>query len=159
MNKIVLNKRLGDTDIIVRKMLTAPAWVITTQYYTGDIVSNGGIGQPCYKAKQNSLGQPLTNSTYWENLGADDTVMLYIADLYDAGTDIRHFNATSNIFYNKVKCNTSLQVGNDTTTITNDGTEGGKIRYREDTNASYIDVLMKTGTSTYQWVNVKTNTW
>ena len=35
----------------------------------------------------------------------------------------------------------------------------GVIRYRTDATNSYVDVCMKTGTNTYAWVNILTNTW
>jgi hypothetical protein len=35
----------------------------------------------------------------------------------------------------------------------------GKMRYYSDTNNSYVDVVMKTGTSTYAWVNLVQNNW
>lgn len=35
----------------------------------------------------------------------------------------------------------------------------GKIRYRKDSNNSYCDMVMQTGSSTYAWVNVMTQSW
>jgi hypothetical protein len=35
----------------------------------------------------------------------------------------------------------------------------GMLRYREESSNSYVDMCMKTGSSTYTWVNIKTNTW
>ena len=35
----------------------------------------------------------------------------------------------------------------------------GTQRYREDSNNSYVDMCMKTGASTYEWVNIVQNNW
>ena len=35
----------------------------------------------------------------------------------------------------------------------------GAIRYREEANASYVEMAMKTGDSTYAWVIIQQNTW
>jgi hypothetical protein len=35
----------------------------------------------------------------------------------------------------------------------------GSLRYRTDSNNSYLDMCMQTGASSYSWVNIKTNTW
>ena len=42
-----------------------------------------------------------------------------------------------------------------TATVTNVGTQ----RYRHDTNNSYVDMCMKTGASTYAWINIVQNNW
>jgi hypothetical protein len=44
-------------------------------------------------------------------------------------------------------------------TATASANKEGKVRYRTDANNSYLDVCMKTGSSSYSWVNIKTNTW
>lgn len=36
--------------------------------------------------------------------------------------------------------------------------KAGTFRYRETGGASYLDLVMKTGTDTYGWVNIKTTT-
>lgn len=38
-------------------------------------------------------------------------------------------------------------------------TKVGTIRYRTSGNNSYMDMCMQTGASTYEWVNIKTNSW
>jgi len=35
----------------------------------------------------------------------------------------------------------------------------GKLRYRVSGNNSYIDIVMQTGASTYEWVNIVQNNW
>jgi len=35
----------------------------------------------------------------------------------------------------------------------------GKFRYYDDDTNSYLDMCMKTGLDTYEWINIKTNTW
>jgi len=35
----------------------------------------------------------------------------------------------------------------------------GMVKYRTDSNNSYLDMCMKTGSTTYAWVNIKTNNW
>ena len=53
--------------------------------------------------------------------------------------------------------NGGIKIADDTDTITVD--KVGTIRYRTDANNSYMDMAMQTGVATYQWVNIKTNTW
>ena len=55
-----------------------------------------------------------------------------------------------------IKCEQGLQVGDvsDVANIDNVGT----LRYREDSNNSYVDIVMKIGATSYQWVNVVTKT-
>ena len=56
-----------------------------------------------------------------------------------------------------VKSTSSVQVGN--SVVTASATNVGAIRYRADANNSYMDMVMQTGASTYEWVNVVQNTW
>jgi hypothetical protein len=51
----------------------------------------------------------------------------------------------------------SIQVGNDSATASS--TNVGSIRYRTSGNNSYADMVMQTGASTYEWVNIVQNNW
>jgi hypothetical protein len=50
-----------------------------------------------------------------------------------------------------------IKIANDTDAAS--VTKVGTIRYRTSGNNSYMDMCMQTGASTYEWVNIKTNTW
>lgn len=56
-----------------------------------------------------------------------------------------------------LKSTSSVQVGN--SAVTASSANVGAIRYRSDSNNSYMDMVMQTGASTYEWVNVVKNTW
>ena len=61
------------------------------------------------------------------------------------------------LYCNSLKSETSIQIGDDTSTASEDSE--GKLRYRRDSNNSYFEICMKTSTSTYTWVNIAQNTW
>jgi hypothetical protein len=44
-------------------------------------------------------------------------------------------------------------------TSTADASNVGSLRYREVGNNSYIDLAMRTGASTYVWINIVENNW
>ena len=44
-------------------------------------------------------------------------------------------------------------------TVTADASNVGSLRYREVGNNSYIDLAMRTGASTYVWINIVENNW
>jgi hypothetical protein len=50
-----------------------------------------------------------------------------------------------------------VQIGDDTADASAD--KVGCLRYRADATNSYVDMCMQTGSTTYEWVNIKTNTW
>ena len=50
-----------------------------------------------------------------------------------------------------------VQVENNTDTASS--TNVGSIRYRTSGNNSYADMVMQTGASTYEWVNIVQNNW
>jgi len=51
----------------------------------------------------------------------------------------------------------SVQIGDDLTSPSADNV--GAIRYRETSNNSYVEMVMKTGTDTYTWEIIKSNSW
>lgn len=55
----------------------------------------------------------------------------------------------------KIKATSSIQVGNNSEIASAENV--GAIRYSSDSNNSYIDVVMQTGTSSYSWVNIVQN--
>lgn len=56
-----------------------------------------------------------------------------------------------------IKSTSSVQVGDNS--LAASSTNVGAIRYRSGANNSYMDMVMQTGASTYEWVNVVKNTW
>ena len=56
-----------------------------------------------------------------------------------------------------IKASGSIQVG------VNEGSPTaalvGSIRYKSDANNSFVDMVMQTDVTTYEWVNIVTNTW
>jgi hypothetical protein len=56
-----------------------------------------------------------------------------------------------------VSFSNGIKIGNDTTAAGESTV--GTLRYRATTNNSYLEMVMQTGTSTYEWVVIKENTW
>lgn len=75
---------------------------------------------------------------------------LLLGSQTDNGTDKLQVTGT-------VKVSSSVQVGDNATAAS--ATNVGAIRYRSDANNSYMDMVMQTGLSVYQWINVVQNTW
>ena len=50
-----------------------------------------------------------------------------------------------------------VRIANDSTAAS--ATNVGTLRYRADSNNSYVDMVMQTGASTYEWVNIVQNNW
>jgi len=57
----------------------------------------------------------------------------------------------------KLQVNGGVQLANDTASPS--ASKVGTFRYRTSGNNSYVDMCMQTGTSTYAWVNIVTNSW
>ena len=102
-------------------------------------------------------------------LSSDATIELHQSVANDGNIDL-HDTATLKIYDGSEIDGDVIQV--DSTTAINDyrntiagSSEAasinnvGKLRYREDANNSYLEQVMKTGASTYDWVVVKQNTW
>lgn len=66
-------------------------------------------------------------------------------------------NVTDTYLKGDVSISGGVRISNDTSSC--DSTKTGSLRYRSDSNNSYLDMCMQTGTSTYVWINIKTNTW
>ena len=83
-------------------------------------------------------------------LATNNTVRVFVK-----GTGEVHINGTDP--QAQLDVNGGIKIADDTDTITVD--KIGTMRYRSDANNSYMDMAMQTGVATYQWVNIKTNTW
>lgn len=57
----------------------------------------------------------------------------------------------------KLDVNGGIKIANDSDTC--DNTKVGTLRYRSDSNNSYVDMCMQDGASSYNWTNIKTNNW
>lgn len=57
----------------------------------------------------------------------------------------------------KLQVNGGVQCGNDTAAASAD--KVGTFRYRATANASYVEICVQTGATTYQWQTIITNTW
>ena len=97
-----------------------------------------------------------------------DTGSLTTGDLlvYDSGSDYwRNTKQLSGSYaitgslevQGTVKTTSSVQVGSNSNTASS--TNAGSIRYRTSGNNSYVDMVMQTGASTYEWVNIVQNNW
>lgn len=61
------------------------------------------------------------------------------------------------IISGKTQITSSVQIGDDTTGASS--INAGAIRYRSDSNNSYCEMVMQTGSTEYGWVIIKQNTW
>lgn len=106
-------------------------------------------------------------------------VMPFLTDLHDVGTsNVTHGDLlirSGSVWTNSkqlsgsyaltgslevqgtVKTTSSIQVGSNSNTASS--TNAGSIRYRTSGNNSYVDMVMQTGASTYEWVNIVQNNW
>jgi len=57
----------------------------------------------------------------------------------------------------KLQVNGGVQIANDSNAASAD--KAGTLRYRADSNNSYVEMCMQTGASSYAWVVVKQNSW
>lgn len=126
------------------------------------IFDNGSsinIGESIGNGKFNVRGFGTTSSTYsFEASNGIGGTKLIIRD--DGWFAVYGADSTESFVlseYGNSKTKGSVQVG-DNTAIASAALVGAT-RYREDANNSYEDVCMKTGASTYAWINVVTNTW
>lgn len=87
------------------------------------------------------------NATPYITMKANGNVL--IANNPDNGS---RFQVNGKIYSNK-----SIQTSDDTDVASS--SNAGSIRYRLNGNNSYIDVVMQTGASTYEWVNIIQNNW
>ena len=71
--------------------------------------------------------------------------------------NIGNTSITDTYLNGKVHSTSSVQVADDSEVAS--ATNVGSLRYRETANGSYTDMCMKTGASTWAWVNIKQNTW
>tara|TARA_B110000285_G_scaffold56739_1_gene64573 strand:+ start:11250 stop:14246 length:2997 start_codon:yes stop_codon:yes gene_type:complete len=77
------------------------------------------------------------------------------------GTTINFGQPTSyvqNVFVQgKIQASSSVRVGDNTATASS--SDAGAIRYRVSGNNSYVDMCMRTGNTTYAWINIVQNQW
>ena len=149
------------------------------------IISNGNVGigttSPSAKldvrtADGNStslrLGR-IDNSSFWDfnhagndlriynSNGAGSNILLGVdpsGTVYDNKVGIGTSSPTEKLdVIGNIKASGSIQVGvnegNPTAALV------GSIRYKSDANNSFVDMVMQTDVTTYEWVNIVTNTW
>lgn len=98
---------------------------------------------------------------YWDIEYDASTWIFYVniiqenaGDLYMVGGNIGVWTTDCT---SPVTIDGSIKIADDTDTA--DSTKVWTLRYRADSNNSYVDMCMQTGAATYAWVNIKTNTW
>jgi hypothetical protein len=119
-------------------------------YQTRGLNSTGSTNEIVIGYNVVGLG---SNTTVLGNTSTTATAIygdLLLGSTTDNGVDKLQVTGT-------VKASSSVQVGDNAAAAS--ATNVGAIRYRSDTNNSYMDMVMQTGASTYAWVNVVQNTW
>jgi hypothetical protein len=144
---------------------------LQTSPSTGITDGDGNVLIGFGAARQLSSGSAyakVTNSVYIGSetraLSNDETNAIVIgssATSRGSNTTVIGNSSTTQTYINGNVSSTSVQVSDpdvgNVKTLTD--SDKGTIRYREGTNNSYADMVMKTGASTYSWVTIYTNAW
>lgn len=98
------------------------------------------------------IGSSINIAAETAGTGADNLNIV----LTPAGTGYNILNGDV-IISGKTQITSSVQIGDDTTGASS--INAGAIRYRSDSNNSYCEMVMQTGSTEYGWVIIKQNTW
>ncbi len=81
-----------------------------------------------------------------------------LLEFYDSDSnELGSVDSEGTARFESIVLDSSILVGDDEDSASRDNV--GTLRYRTDTNNSYCDMCMQTGSDTYDWVNIKTNSW
>jgi hypothetical protein len=170
------NLEISDTTLAETRVTSYPSggyggqsnlWLKTGVYGNSLIALGDGSTAATAKAgiqwnDYNSILTVKTNSSdrlTIDNAGAVRVVGSGSAAALEIGT----YGGKISSNYNTLETNANLKVNGAVIVkdlnVTPTGAYVGGLRYRTSGNNSYVDMCMQTGTSTYAWVNIITNSW
>jgi hypothetical protein len=128
----------------------------------GKIAAHSFISQA---GNSNYEGNRLEYDTYgsqygWKVYTDSANVASFFNDrtLFTSNVGIATLSPTEKLEVNgNIKASGSVQVGANENVAT--AAMVGSTRYKSDANNSYVDIVMQTSATTYEWVNIVTNTW
>jgi hypothetical protein len=135
-------------------------------YYNGD--TNGLVG---YWKFDDNVGVDIPDSSDNNNNGilhppaqilssGGEIVLSTITIEYDGDNTLTILKNKINhklIINGDTSINGSIKISDDSDTASID--KAGTIRYREDSNNSYVDICVRTGETTYEWKTIEQNNW
>jgi len=153
-----------NTLTVTASRAVSASHALTASYYDGSVVSASYAQTASYVPGYLPLtgGTVSGDLTVTGNLTAQQYIIsssvTYFTESFSSGST--RFGDTlddTHQFTGSLSITGSLQVGDNSAAASISNV--GSIRYRTSGNNSYVDMVMQTGASTYEWVNIVQNNW
>jgi len=99
-----------------------------------------------------NIGQDLNIGT-----GTNGKIIKFHTGGFSSGNTIMTIDSNGISVTGTIISSSSIKISYDSSTASSSNV--GSLRYRSDSNNSYCEMCMQVGTSTYEWVEIKKNTW
>jgi len=152
----------ANTEVLANQ----PAWPTGILEITDTSAYNAGTGATIvFKKKRDSAGNQVTvGAIAGEGIGGNSQLSFWTGDAAYMGTapkmvikNTGEAGIGTTTPKSKLQVAGGIQMADDTDTASAD--KVGTQRYRETTGASYVDMVMRTSATTYEWINIVRNVW